>query len=233
MRKWFAIVLICLLILSTLTGCTDRSKLSPDHPVMRTLWHVYGEQADSPMNRLGEEFNATVGQKMGILINVTNVTSASKIGGQLQAALSGEPDSPDMPDLFSAHTTTAMAMEPSSLVNWREYFTEEELESYVPEFLEDGTYDRSTFRSRLEAAEKELAELANKRADLERHIDERRRSDPRKAAAALENLVQLYPTMSPADKNSALKALGVEVTYTKEKKTKPRDFTLELQLRDF
>ena len=85
----------------------------------------------------------------------------------------------------------------------------------------------------LEAAEKELAELANKRADLERHIDERRRSDPRKAAAALENLVQLYPTMSPADKNSALKALGVEVTYTKEKKTKPRDFTLELQLRDF
>lgn len=139
MRKWFAIVLICLLILSTLTGCTDRSKLSPDHPVMLTLWHVYGEQADSPMNRLVEEFNATVGQKMGILINVTNVTSASKIGGQLQAALSSEPDSPDMPDLFSAHTTTAMAMEPSSLVNWREYFTEEELESYVPEFLEDGT----------------------------------------------------------------------------------------------
>ena len=89
MRKWFAIVLICLLILSTLTGCTDRSKLSPDHPVMLTLWHVYGEQADSPMNRLVEEFNATVGQKMGILINVTNVTSASKIGGQLQAALSG------------------------------------------------------------------------------------------------------------------------------------------------
>ena len=80
---------------------------------------------------------------------------------------------------------------------------------------------------------KELAELANKRADLERQIDERRRSDPRKAAAALENLVQLYPTMSPADKNSALKALGVEVTYTKEKKTNPRDFTLELQLRDF
>ena len=95
------------------------------------------------------------------------------------------------------------------------------------------TYDRATFRSRLDAAEKELAELANKRAGLERQIDERRRSDPRKAAAALENLVQLYPTMSPADKNSALKALGVEVTYTKEKKTKPRDFTLELQLRDF
>lgn len=113
---------------------------------------------------------------------------------------------------------------------------QERVQARIPrlyEFLEDGTYDRSTFRSRLEAAEKELAELANKRADLERHIDERRRSDPRKAAAALENLVQLYPTMSPADKNSALKALGVEVTYTKEKKTKPRDFTLELQLRDF
>ena len=113
---------------------------------------------------------------------------------------------------------------------------QERVQARIPrqyESLEDGTYDRSTFRSRLDAAEKELAELASKRADLERQIDERRRSDPRKAAAALENLVQLYPTMSPADKNSALKALGVEVTYTKEKKTKPRDFTLELQLRDF
>lgn len=81
--------------------------------------------------------------------------------------------------------------------------------------------------------QKSLPSLRAKRAGLERQIDECRRIDPRKAAAALENLVQLYPTMSPADKNSALKALGVEVTYTKEKKTKPRDFTLELQLRDF
>ena len=77
---------------------------------------------------------------------------------------------------------------------------QERVQARIPrlyEFLEDGTYDRATFRSRLEAAEKELAALASRRSGVERQIDERRRSDPRKAAAALENLVQLYPPCPP------------------------------------
>lgn len=101
------------------------------------------------------------------------------------------------------------------------------------EFLEDGTYDRATFRSRLDAAEAEKAAISERLSELEKQIEERRTHDPRKTAAALENLLQLYPTLSPAEKNSALKALGISAVYTKYKKTKPRDFTLELKLREF
>ena len=56
-----------------LAGCGgSKTLLSPKDPTMLSIWHVYGEQADSPMNRLLTEFNDTVGREKGILLNVTN-----------------------------------------------------------------------------------------------------------------------------------------------------------------
>ena len=101
------------------------------------------------------------------------------------------------------------------------------------EFLEDGTYARATFRERLEAAEKEKAGLVSRQAELQAQIEELRSHDLRKTAAAVESLLHLYPTLTPAEKNTMLKSIVERVTYTKFKKTKPRDFTLELKLRDF
>ena len=64
---------------------------------MLSIWHVYGEQADSPMNRLLTEFNDTVGREKGILLNVTNMTNSAAIGGQLQDAKAGKPGALDYP----------------------------------------------------------------------------------------------------------------------------------------
>ena len=82
MRKIW-IILLAVLMATALFGCGKASLLSPDEPVTLTMWHVYGEQADSPMNRLIAEFNATVGKEKGIVVTVTNVTSTSKILPQL------------------------------------------------------------------------------------------------------------------------------------------------------
>jgi len=139
MKKWYLLALALVLLVSSLTGCSEKSLLSPDDPVILSMWHVYGENADAPMNRLVEEFNATVGLEKGVVITVTNVTSSSKINAQLKTALAGEPGAPEVPDLFSAHTNTASSKEEGSLVNWNEYFTEEELAKYVPGFIADGT----------------------------------------------------------------------------------------------
>ena len=61
-----------------LAGCGgSKTLLSPKDPTMLSIWHVYGEQADSPMNRLLTEFNDTVGREKGILLNVTNMTNSA------------------------------------------------------------------------------------------------------------------------------------------------------------
>ena len=62
---------ICMLALfcaACLGGCKNETLLSADEPVTLTMWHVYGEQADSPMNRLIDQFNETVGKEKGIII---------------------------------------------------------------------------------------------------------------------------------------------------------------------
>ena len=142
MKKIVPLILAFFLVLS-ISGCSGDTLLSADDPVTLTMWHVYGEQSDSPMNRLIEEFNNTVGQEKGIVIHVTNVTSTSKIGAQLLEAMDNVPGAPDMPDLFSAHTNTAADIGAENLVDWNAYFTKDELANYVPGFLSDGTMDGS------------------------------------------------------------------------------------------
>lgn len=144
MKKLFLLVLVAVLLLCALTGCAKGSKLlDPNAPVTLNLWHVYGEQADAPMNRLVEEFNATVGREKGVVVSVTNVTSSSKISGQLYDAQNGVPGAAEMPDLFSCHTNTAFTLGAENLVNWKEHFKEEELSEFVPEFIEDGMLEDS------------------------------------------------------------------------------------------
>lgn len=139
MKRIAAIVLVGILLLISVSGCGEKATLSPDNPVTLSLWHVYGEQADAPMNRLIEEFNATVGLENGVVVTVTNVTSTSKISGLLLDAQAGKPGAHEMPDLFSCHTNTADALGVENLVDWNQLFTEEELSAFVPEFIQDGT----------------------------------------------------------------------------------------------
>ena len=141
MKRYLSILLAAALLVCSLAGCGEKTTLDPDESVTLTLWHVYGEQADSPMNRLVEEFNSTVGHEKGIIVTVTNVTSTSKISAQLEEALSGNPSAPEMPDLFSAHTNTVEELGTENLLDWNTCFSEDELAGYVPEFIEDGTRD--------------------------------------------------------------------------------------------
>ena len=81
MKKRWLILLLLVLSSTLLAGCrTKDSLLDPKQPVTLTMWHVYGEQADSPMNRYVEEFNRTVGKEKGIIIDVTLLSNASQIG---------------------------------------------------------------------------------------------------------------------------------------------------------
>ena len=124
MKKQMALILAAALLLCGLSGCAKNTTLDPGEPVTLTMWHVYGEQADSPMNRLVEEFNRTVGREKGIIINVTLMSSSAQIGQKLLDAQAQTPGVPTMPDLFFCHNNNA-----------------QELGAYVPEFLEDGMVD--------------------------------------------------------------------------------------------
>ncbi len=107
MKKALSLILAGLLLLLSLTGCSQKTKLDPDDPVTLTMWHVYGEQADSPMNRLIQEFNETVGLEKGIIIDVTMMSNAAQIGKKL---LDAQNDVPGVPAMRYAYGNDAKQM---------------------------------------------------------------------------------------------------------------------------
>ena len=138
MKKRMLAALLLSALLFTLSGCGEKSLLNKKEPVSLTFWHVYGEQAGSPMDLLVQEFNRTVGQERGVHVKGTGTSSASKIGGFLKDALSGGQEVQEMPDLFTCHISDATALGEENLVDWHDWFTEEELADFVPGFLSDG-----------------------------------------------------------------------------------------------
>ena len=138
MKKRVLSLLLSAALLLTLSACGEDTLLNKREPVTVTFWHVYGEQSGSPMDVLVQEFNRTVGTEKGVRVQVTNLSSASMIGGFLKEAQKGG-DLQDMPDLFTCHISDATALGEDNLVDWRDWFTEEELSDFVPGFLADGT----------------------------------------------------------------------------------------------
>ena len=137
------IVFVCMLAL-LLFGCDKQETLlDPQKPVTLTMWHVYGEQADSPMNRYVEDFNHTVGKEKGIIINVTLMSNASQIGQKLVNAQKGVAGVPSMPDLFFCHNSNAQELGANNLLNWQDVFSASELSKFVGEFVTDGMVDNS------------------------------------------------------------------------------------------
>lgn len=138
MKKLISMILITIILSLCLSGCADKTLLDPKKPVTLTLWHTYGEQTDSPMNRLVEEFNQTVGKEKGIVISVELMTVAAKIGSRLTEAKNSVPGATDVPDLFFCHNNDALAFGVENLLDWKDYFTADEINDFVPDFTADG-----------------------------------------------------------------------------------------------
>ena len=129
-------LVLCAALLFCLPGCGQK----PQEPVNLTLWHVYGGQTDSPLHPLINRFNQTVGQEKGIYVQVTSVSNTNTIHEAVLAAANGDPGAAPLPDLFISYPKTVLALpDDSILVDYNDYFTQEELAAYLPPFLEEGT----------------------------------------------------------------------------------------------
>ena len=99
------------------------------------------------------------------------------------------------------------------------------------DLLEDGTYDRDTFKARMEKAQSERAVLTVRRDEAQAAIDAAAHRDTAALIGYLDTLLDLYPTLDPAGRNQLLKAVVKRIIYHKEKKTKPMDFSLDIELK--
>lgn len=144
MKKTLLFLLVLIISVCGFAACkNNNSLLDPNTPVTLSMWHVYGEQADSPMNQQIEEFNQTIGKEKGIVINVTNTSSAVYIGQKLLDAQADKAGALEMPDLFFCHANNARDLGAENLLDWKNVFSQNELDAYVQDFIQDGMVDDS------------------------------------------------------------------------------------------
>ncbi len=135
--RFFAWTVAALFFAVALSGCQTRKET-----VTLTMWHVYGGQTDSPLNDMIEEFNETVGKEKGINIQVTSVSDTNTIHEAVLAATNQEPGASPLPDMFISYPKAVLSMPDSGiLVDYQDYFSEEELNGYIPAFVEEGKID--------------------------------------------------------------------------------------------
>ena len=131
---------LVLSIIFLLYGCQE-SLVGSKSPVVLTLWHVYGGQTDTAMNKLIDRFNQTVGREKGITVNVTCLTNAGDIHSALIAAVKKHPGAGELPDMFTVYPKTALAIGPERLVDWKDYISEDTRKEFVPSFVSEGEID--------------------------------------------------------------------------------------------
>ena len=137
-RMVYSAILLLGIIGITFSLCSCE-KHAQKEPISLTIWHVYGEQTNSPLNDMIEEFNRTVGVEKGINIQVTKVSDTNTLHEAVLASDKDNPGTVPLPDLFVAYPKTVLSMTQSDrLVDYRDYFSKQELSEFLPEFLEEG-----------------------------------------------------------------------------------------------
>ena len=139
MNRALAVILGIALLFGIQTGCGTKGGLDPDRPVTLTLWHNYGGQMKETMDLMVDEFNETVGAEKGIIINVTSVSSSDALHEKLVMIANGDAGAPEMPDIATANPKTAVILADKGLLtDLKSLFAENELDAYLPRFLEEG-----------------------------------------------------------------------------------------------
>jgi DNA invertase Pin-like site-specific DNA recombinase len=101
------------------------------------------------------------------------------------------------------------------------------------ELLETGVYDLPTFQERMAAVKAKIISLDEKEKATLRTISDAQQADPASLAAKIQTLLDAYDTADGAARNAMLKGVINRIWYTKAKKTKPKEFELQFDMKAF
>ncbi|MBC8560434.1 extracellular solute-binding protein [Clostridiaceae bacterium NSJ-33] len=131
-----------------LAGCeADKEvdiKLDPEDPTAIEIWHYYNGQQLNSFNEMVTEFNETVGMEQGIIVEAFSQGNVNELITKVADAANQKVGSGEVPDMFACYADTAYEIDKLGLLaDLSPYFTKEELDEYVPSYIEEGRFDES------------------------------------------------------------------------------------------
>lgn len=142
-KKWICLVLSGMLMLALLSSCGKKNEyeklLDSKSPVTITIWHYYNGVQQTQFDQMVAEFNDTVGVEKGIVVEAISQGSINELSDSVIAAVNKDVGADNMPDIFASYAETAYIVDEQGCVaDLKKYFTEQELDEYVEDYIEEG-----------------------------------------------------------------------------------------------
>lgn len=155
--KRIAVLAVAALTISVLSGCKNAGSDSNGEasqagnnsytPVTITAWHYYNGVQQTKFDEMVKEFNNTEGLEKGIIVQAFSQNSVNELAENVSAALNGEAGADEAPDIFACYADTAYGIDKTGkLADISPYFTQEELDEYIPEYISEGRFDGSSLK---------------------------------------------------------------------------------------
>lgn len=143
--KILSLTLSMILTLSAFSGCGKKEGneelLDKNNPVTITVWHYYNGVQQTSFDEMISEFNDTVGHEKGIIVESYTKNDVSKLSESVLAAVRKEPGAESPPDIFGTYAETAFTVDKlGMLADIGQYFTDDELNEYVEEYIDEGKF---------------------------------------------------------------------------------------------
>ncbi len=129
-----------------LSGCLGgkRTGQSSKAPVSISIWHYYNGVQKQSFDDLVAEFNDTVGAEQGIVVEAYNKGYVNDLSRQVIAAANQDVGAEEVPDVFAAYADTAYEVYRRGMTaDIGAYLTEEEKNSYIPAYMEEGRFSKN------------------------------------------------------------------------------------------
>lgn len=147
MRAWKQVTVCLIIVAVILGGCSDPKdqaksvKLDPKNPVVVTLWNYYTGAQQATFQNFVDEFNQTVGVEKGIIVESVSLGSINDIANGVRDAVDKKVGASEVPNIFAAYADTVYELDQQGVIaDLQEYFSQNELEEYVPGYIEEGKF---------------------------------------------------------------------------------------------
>lgn len=130
-----------LILILLFSSCINQkqTKLDPKNPILLKLVTYYNSKQLEELKEMADQFNETEGLKTGVIVEIIGMNTISKTNEHILKAAYNMAGSEDFPDMFIAYKSIVpYLIKRKELVDYRDYFTDEELEKYQPNLIASG-----------------------------------------------------------------------------------------------
>lgn len=149
MKKYIKSLLCGLCAAALALGCVgcgggSAQQEKPSKVTNITVWTYYnGDQLES-FTKLVDKFNETVGAEKGIVVSTESQGSVNDLETSVMDAAEGKVGAAAMPNVFSAYSDTAYALDQMGMVvDLAPYLTDDEKAQFIDGYLSEGDFDDS------------------------------------------------------------------------------------------